>query len=448
MCDTVVALGSVTADGVTLFGKNSDREPNEAQHLLRVPGGRHAPGSTLRCTYIEVPQIAETYEALLSRPFWMWGAEMGANEHGVVIGNEAVFTKVPYEKEGGLIGMDLLRLGLERARTAREALDVMTGLLETFGQGGNCGMAHSLYYHNSFLIADPTSAWVLETAGKQWAAEQVKGIRTISNGITIGGEFDLASDDLVAYAVDHGWCKGRDDFHFGRCYSDFVYTRFSFSSPRQCRTTELLERHKGQITVETIMSVLRDHGPGDPDAGPAWSPATGIAKRQVCQHAGWGPIRGDQSAGSLVSHIAAGVQTHFVTASSAPCTGIYKPVWLGSDLPDSGPQPSATYDEASLFWRHETLHRATLRDYAGRLPLYADERDTLEREFVAGAMGCREASQEERAGYAAQCFAQADEAEARWTARVLGAGGGARQGPLYASAWRKFNREAGMKESD
>ena len=63
---------------------------------------------------------------------------MGANEHGVAIGNEAVFTKVPYDKGPALLGMDLLRLALERAATARQALDVITGLLVEHGQGGNC----------------------------------------------------------------------------------------------------------------------------------------------------------------------------------------------------------------------------------------------------------------------------------------------------------------------
>ena len=52
MCDTVVALGSVTADGVTLFGKNSDREPNEAHQIVRIPAVDHAPGSTIQCTYL------------------------------------------------------------------------------------------------------------------------------------------------------------------------------------------------------------------------------------------------------------------------------------------------------------------------------------------------------------------------------------------------------------
>ena len=127
MCDTVVATPEVTADGVTLFGKNSDREPNEAQHILRTPAQDYPAGSSVRLTYIEIPQVEHTCATLLSKPFWMWGAEMGVNEHGVAIGNEAVFTKIPVVKDGSLIGMDLLRLGLERGRTAYDAFMVITG---------------------------------------------------------------------------------------------------------------------------------------------------------------------------------------------------------------------------------------------------------------------------------------------------------------------------------
>ena len=205
MCDTVVATAEATADGVTIFGKNSDREPNEAHHLLLVPAADHPSGSRVQCTYIEVPQVEHTYAVLLAKPFWLWGGEMGANEHGVVIGNEAVFSKVPAGKKEALLGMDLIRLALERAATAREAVDVIASLLTEYGQGGVGGFRHKDSYHNSFIIADPHDAWVLETVGCHWVAKQVRGVYTISNGLTIGNEWDLASPGLVEYAVQRGW---------------------------------------------------------------------------------------------------------------------------------------------------------------------------------------------------------------------------------------------------
>ena len=137
MCDTFVALGNATADGSVLFAKNSDRQSNEPHNMIRIPRTKHPVPSKVRCTYIEINQVPKTYEVLLLKPSWIWGCEMGANEFGLNIGNEAVFTKESYG-EDSLIGMDMVRLALERCKTSDEALDFIIGLLETYGQGGNC----------------------------------------------------------------------------------------------------------------------------------------------------------------------------------------------------------------------------------------------------------------------------------------------------------------------
>jgi len=441
MCDTLVALGGVTADGATLFGKNSDREPNEAHHVVRVPAADHAPGSKVKCTYIEIPQVAHSYAVLLCKPHWIWGAEMGANEHGVTIGNEAVFTKIGYDKGPGLIGMDFLRLALERARTAGDALHVITALLEQYGQGGNCGFAHKTYYHNSFLIADPSSAWVLETAGGEWAAERVRDVRTISNGITIGSRWDEASPNLVKVAIDRGWCKRSDEFHFGRCYSDPLYTSFSRCNDRQCRTTDMLSAQRGRITVRTVMQALRDHGARGERP---FAPDRGLRNFEVCAHAGFGPIRATGTTGSLVSHLAPDGATHFVTGTAAPCTSVFKPVWVDVDIPGKDAVPGRLYDQASLFWRHEALHRAVLRDYATRMPLYQGERDELEGHFVEEALARQRESQRVRAAFAAECFTKADHAEEAWRQHVEAAPLRGHTGWLYANAWSGFNRQAQM----
>ena len=153
MCDTMVV---VEPDRV-LFAKNSDRDPNEAQPLEWHPARTHPRGSRVRCTYVEIPQVERTHAVLISRPFWMWGAEMGANEHGVVIGNEAVFTNQP-TRATGLLGMDLLRLALERASDARQAIGVLVDLLERHGQGGGCGHEDRSF---TFVMKTPPAAQLL-----------------------------------------------------------------------------------------------------------------------------------------------------------------------------------------------------------------------------------------------------------------------------------------------
>jgi dipeptidase len=161
--------------------------------------------------------------------------------------------------------------------------------------------------------------------------------------------------------------------------------------------------------------------------------------------AGFGPVRISQSVASMVSRLTPESQTHWLSGSSAPCTGIFKPGWLDAGLPDLGPSPTSRYDAATLWWRHEALHRAVLRDYATRMSLYREERDALEAVSMEAALDCLDKSAAERAAFSARCFAEANEATARWTAQVRAAPIKQRPPLLYAITWRTFNRQANLR---
>ena len=356
MCDTIVI---VRPDEI-LFAKNSDRDPNEAQVLDWQPRQTYEAGSRVRCTYIEIPQARQTAAVLLSRPFWMWGAEMGANEHGVVIGNEAVFTHEPTSAIG-LTGMDLLRLALERSTTADEAVEVITSLIAEHGQGGGCGYEdRSFTYHNSYIVADPFGARVLETAGDKWAVEVVDGARSISNGLTIAG--------------------------FAEEYSARIKTTVS-----ACRTRRrLTERLAGEVHgVHEMASILRDHGG---EAWPTYRRLNGTLN-MPCMHGG-SEVASSLTTGSWIARLVPDAHRHWVTGTSSPCLSLFKPVAIDQPV-KLEPSPEGTVDD-SLWWTHEQLHRQVMRDPERLSPEIVRERDAVEQNWFADPPHGPEAFDEHR----------------------------------------------------
>ena len=308
MCDTFIALPPATEDGSVIFAKNSDRPAGERQGIDVYPGADHGVGDVLQCTYMEIPEAERTHGVLLSRIDWMWGAEMGANEWGVVIGNEAVWTKLP-PGPPALLGMDLVRLGLERGRTARHALDVMVSLLEEFGQGGACAENDPGFaYDNSFLIADEKEAWVLETAARFWAAERVaKGVRNISNRLSIRGGYDLGHRDLALEARKRGFPADPGDdgdggkVDFAACFSAQPVDPEPGS--REAWGARLLAQNEGGITPESMMDTLRHHDRG------------------ICMHGGF------ETTASMVSRLSPGGEaTHWLTGEANPCGATFRRV--------------------------------------------------------------------------------------------------------------------------
>lgn len=405
MCDTLAALGTVSRDGRTLLAKNSDRQPNEPHIMVRMPRMQHHKGSRVKCTYIEVEQRPMTYEVLLLKPSWIWGCEMGSNEFGLNIGNEAVFTREKYAPSG-LTGMDLVRLALERCRSSEEAVNEMVSLLDQYGQGGNCGYDKKFTYHNSFLIADPHTAWVLETAGKYWAAQEVQDIQTISNGLSIGKLFDRAHPELIEHAVEKGWCSSERDFDFARCYRDPVFTYFSGARTRREFSRAALEKHRGDIDVSLMKSILRSHQPEVEGRQFRRS-----SLKSICMHGG-GWI-GDHTTGSYIAVLDQDQSLYWVTGSSTPCISLFKPLWLI----DNPYVPLTGNAAVSLsFWqKREQFHRMVLNQQITDFETYIAERDRLEEEWIQLASGVRAGQVEEQA----RIMKYAWEAETRLISRMI-----------------------------
>lgn len=312
-CDTFVALPPSTEGQRIIFGKNSDRPCDEVQEVVYFPAKEHEPGK-VECTYIEIEQVEKTFAVVLSRPAWLWGAEMGANEHQVCIGNEAVWGRESADGDEALLGMDLVRLALERADTAEKAVDVITDLLEKYGQGGNCMEDECGFtYHNSFLISDRKEAWVLETAGKHWAAERVEaGYRNISNQYSITTKIDKEHPGMRTYAKEQGWWDGESEFSFTDVYSYSSTARIQAAGGRYCEGQKLLQKSNGHITAQTMMDILRDK-------------ESGINMEGMFM-----------STGSMVSVIPKADHlpgVHFFTATPDPERSVFKPFVFVSDVP-------------------------------------------------------------------------------------------------------------------
>ena len=305
MCDTLGKLGT----GRSFFAKNSDRSPNEIQ-IPEYRAAKQGLSGNVRCTYISIPQAEETYAVLLSRPSWMWGAEMGVNEFGLCIGNEAVFTKGPYGKTG-LTGMDMVRLALERCQNSRQAVSLLIDLLETYGQGGNCGFDHKFYYDNAFLIMDRKELYVLQTAGKNWVYKRYDSAN-ISNRLSIGWDGD-------AYA-------GSKHYDFAKQFTEPVYTTFSGSKKRQNRVAEFSIRG-----LADCMAALRSHSHGS-------SPFLKGSVDSPCMH--FGGMVGDHTTASWAVSLEEGKTVVWLTGSSLPCVSLFKPWCFGTEavLPVTAPE--------------------------------------------------------------------------------------------------------------
>ena len=353
-----------------LWAKNSDREASEPQLIRRYAAVRGDTTRLLQATYLSLPQVSDRHAVILSQPGWIWGAEMGANDCGVVIGNTAVFSRLA-TAEPGLIGMDLLRLALERASTARRALEQIVELLQAYGQGGPCGYRNKGFlYDNAFLIADAAEAWQLETAGRHWVAVRVRDHAAISNCMSIGAEYDLASEGIADFARRRGFLSAHADFDFARAFETVVMPVASGARMRRRLSMQCLSGTAGPVSLAGMMQHLRTHGRGRLRHN-----------HDVCMHAAGRLTRPSQATSAMVADCSTQGLRLLLTGTSATCRSVFRPVAFGTD-PWSVLTGEGQDGPQDLWHRHESVQR---RMALGLIPpdIFAAERDEQEARLLA-----------------------------------------------------------------
>jgi hypothetical protein len=358
MCDTLCGPGV----GGMVFAKNSDRPVGEVQ--LAVPFGRRpTAGCILRTQYLSIGDTG-AHAALLSCPTWLWGAEHGVNEFGVAIGNERVATVHDVaQARPRLIGMDMVRLGLERARSAEEALDILVDLLATHGQGGIADAAHQEAYDSSFLIADPRQAFVLDTSGTDFAAAPFPRGTAISNRLSVGS----------------GWTRGSPDLEPGADFGRFRDPDAPTDSAelRLAASRTFLDGQRataGGLSPAATAAHLRDHGngpwgapgtagpaqpprrPGGPGPGSGSGSGSGSGTEpgsgsgvSVCMHLPGRSVTAASLIAVLPTDLAAGAPLRAYVALGSPCVSIYVPAFVRTA---AGPPPFVPKELSSeSMWR-------------------------------------------------------------------------------------------------
>jgi len=373
-----------------LFAKNSDRPPDEAQIVESRP--RRGPGSVeMQYLTLSDPGAAA---AVVGRPTWLRGAEHGLNEHRVAVGNEKIWTvDDPRGRPPALLGMDLVSLVLDRARDADDGLAVLTALLAAHGQGGSGEADRDVPYYSSFLIADPTRAWIVETSGHRFAARATAGGDAISNRVSLGTNWTVASDDVAAGTDIDTWRSPR--IPTGIADHRLAATRACVAQATTPRELVATLRHHGNRAWGAPGDEVTDVSPPPPAIGDDYAGIT------VCMH-----TRGaDTTTAAMVCDLPEDpsevVRAWFALGS--PCASVFVPAFPPFVAPE--------LSRAEQWARFAQLRERVERDVDGDVLAHVRaELAPVENALWDEADGCAAGSDADRAAFARHAFDPVDAA--------------------------------------
>jgi secernin len=298
--------------------------------------------------------VRHTNTVLAGRSPGLWGYHQGVNEHGVAVGVTSIRTKLKNDQPG-LAGTDLVRLALERAASARQAVDVVTDLIGRHGQSGFSAGPGEGAFDSSFLLADCREAFALEVCGSHWALQAIREVRAAGDRCHLRQDWDRISRGLSDLVISRGWWPengSKVDFAGSLAVEGGDGPA---GMRRWGRATLLLEQQNGQIDPPFLRRVLSDHAPaaaprvGRPHLRPAVPPTTEAVEApdpsqpsaSLCQHA---PGSAAATAASLIAQLGE-PPAHLPVvwwAFGTPCLSVYFPVFFDGDLPAAFQSEEAT----------------------------------------------------------------------------------------------------------
>jgi hypothetical protein len=197
--EMVVALGNTQANDATVFGHAIRANSGADLRLHHSLGREYAPEEQVQVQGGVMPQARQTFSVVGTRPDGHWGYVHGLNDQGVALGLTAPPLRLPADS-AGLTGPDLIRLGLERSRSARQAVDLFIDLIERRRlAAGPDGSGHAL------LIADATEAFLIEAIGAQWVLHAVDRARAAGDVATVRQDWVRIVPGLASLAAGEGW---------------------------------------------------------------------------------------------------------------------------------------------------------------------------------------------------------------------------------------------------
>lgn len=428
-CTSFLVGKKASSDGSTIITYNQDSYGMYGR-LLYLPAGKHAVGSVRKIVdgdtnhYLgEIPEAPYTY------------AVMGyINEHQVGITETTFGGRHELVNPKGIIDyVSLMTIALQRSKTAREAIKVMTSLVQEYGYASE---------GESFSVADPNEIWILEMIGKGseekgavWVAVRIPDdcIACHANQSRIH-QFDLKdkknvmySKDVISFAKKRGYFTGKDsDFSFSNAYApaDFGAIRYcetrvwsfynkwvdgmerylDYADGKHIGKSEVMPLYfkpKQKLSLHDVMNSMRDHYEGTPfdvtkDAGSGpydapYRPTPLSWKYEGKSYFNERPISTQQTAGTFV------VQMRDFLPN--PIGGV---IWYGNDDPnmvpytpvyccatkapecyDSKDANDVTFSWDSAFWIQNWVSNMVYPRYSQLFPSLKEARQELELSYAS-----------------------------------------------------------------